>query len=84
MHLLHLFWQTGWLGICRLLPKSGIALRLSGCMAAAQGGNTGLVGGSVPVFDEIILSVAKLNHIQSMDAVSLPVLMSPLGMVGTV
>ena len=36
-----------------------------------QGGNTGLVGGSVPVFDEIILSTAKLNEIKSMDGVCL-------------
>ncbi|XP_003743667.1 D-2-hydroxyglutarate dehydrogenase, mitochondrial [Galendromus occidentalis] len=28
-----------------------------------QGGNTGLVGGSVPVFDEIVLSTHKLNRI---------------------
>ena len=35
-----------------------------------QGGNTGLVGGSVPVFDEIILSVANLNKIRSFDNIS--------------
>lgn len=35
-----------------------------------QGGNTGLVGGSVPVFDEIILSVANLNQIRHFDPVS--------------
>jgi len=28
-----------------------------------QGGNTGLVGGSVPVFDEIVLSTKSLNKI---------------------
>ena len=28
-----------------------------------QGGNTGLVGGSVPVFDEIIISTALMNKI---------------------
>lgn len=28
-----------------------------------QGGNTGLVGGSIPVFDELIISTRKLNHI---------------------
>lgn len=28
-----------------------------------QGGNTGLVGGSVPVFDEIIISTALMNTI---------------------
>lgn len=35
-----------------------------------QGGNTGLVGGSVPVFDEIILSTAVMNRIISFDKVS--------------
>nr|XP_028586784.1 D-2-hydroxyglutarate dehydrogenase, mitochondrial isoform X2 [Podarcis muralis] len=35
-----------------------------------QGGNTGLVGGSVPVFDEIILSTALMNQIISFDDVS--------------
>lgn len=35
-----------------------------------QGGNTGLVGGSVPVFDEIVLSLAQLNKIREFDAVS--------------
>ncbi|KAJ3075057.1 hypothetical protein HDU98_009345 [Podochytrium sp. JEL0797] len=32
-----------------------------------QGGNTGLVGGSVPVFDEIVLSMSNMNQIQSFD-----------------
>lgn len=35
-----------------------------------QGGNTGLVGGSNPIFDEIIISVANLNKIRSFDSVS--------------
>ncbi|XP_035276490.1 D-2-hydroxyglutarate dehydrogenase, mitochondrial isoform X1 [Anguilla anguilla] len=35
-----------------------------------QGGNTGLVGGSVPVFDEIILSTALMNRVLSFDRVS--------------
>ncbi|RUP08311.1 hypothetical protein BC936DRAFT_140139, partial [Jimgerdemannia flammicorona] len=35
-----------------------------------QGGNTGLVGGSVPVFDEIIISTQGMNKIRSFDAVS--------------
>lgn len=32
-----------------------------------QGGNTGLVGGSVPLFDEVILSLSSLNSIESFD-----------------
>ncbi|KAI5612664.1 D-2-hydroxyglutarate dehydrogenase, mitochondrial isoform X1, partial [Silurus asotus] len=35
-----------------------------------QGGNTGLVGGSVPVFDEIILSTALMNKILAFDGLS--------------
>lgn len=35
-----------------------------------QGGNTGLVGGSVPVFDEIVISLERVNNIRSFDAVS--------------
>ncbi|CAD7931879.1 unnamed protein product [Amoebophrya sp. A120] len=32
-----------------------------------QGGNTGLVGGAIPVFDEIILSLELMNKIVSID-----------------
>ena len=35
-----------------------------------QGGNTGLVGGSVPVFDEIVLSTSRMNKILEFDEVS--------------
>ncbi|XP_076807099.1 D-2-hydroxyglutarate dehydrogenase, mitochondrial-like [Clavelina lepadiformis] len=35
-----------------------------------QGGNTGLVGGSVPVFDEVILSTQRMNKIISIDPIS--------------
>ncbi|KAG6878430.1 hypothetical protein C0993_007031 [Termitomyces sp. T159_Od127] len=35
-----------------------------------QGGNTGLVGGSVPTRDELILSLANMNRIRSFDPVS--------------
>lgn len=35
-----------------------------------QGGNTGLVGGSVPVFDEIILSTQLMNQIYHIDETS--------------
>lgn len=35
-----------------------------------QGGNTGLVGGSVPVFDEIVLSTALMTDIISIDDIS--------------
>lgn len=32
-----------------------------------QGGNTGLVGGSVPVFDEIIVNTSLMNKVISVD-----------------
>ena len=35
-----------------------------------QGGNSGLVGGSVPVFDEIVISTSRMNTIRSFDEVS--------------
>lgn len=35
-----------------------------------QGGNSGLVGGSVPVFDEIVVSTSRMNRIRSFDEVS--------------
>lgn len=35
-----------------------------------QGGNTGLVGGSVPVFDEIVVSMNSMNKIESIDEYS--------------
>ncbi|KAI9360828.1 hypothetical protein DFJ73DRAFT_957126 [Zopfochytrium polystomum] len=41
-----------------------------GIAVVPQGGNTGLVGGSVPVFDEVVLSTSSMNSIQSFDEVS--------------
>lgn len=35
-----------------------------------QGGNTGLVGGSVPVFDEILVSTALMDQVLTFDNVS--------------
>jgi FAD/FMN-containing dehydrogenase len=35
-----------------------------------QGGNTGLVGGSVPVDNEVILSLSNLNKVRSYDPIS--------------
>ncbi|XP_024970446.1 D-2-hydroxyglutarate dehydrogenase, mitochondrial isoform X3 [Cynara cardunculus var. scolymus] len=43
----------------------------SRCLAVVpQGGNTGLVGGSVPVFDEVIINTRRMNRIISFDKVS--------------
>lgn len=35
-----------------------------------QGGNTGLVGGSIPIFDEVIVNLANMNNIRQFDEVS--------------
>lgn len=35
-----------------------------------QGGNTGLVGGGVPVRDEVVLNLGSMNKIRSFDSVS--------------
>jgi FAD/FMN-containing dehydrogenase len=35
-----------------------------------QGGNSGLVGGSVPVFDEIVISTSRMDRIRSFDDVT--------------
>ncbi|KAF5337329.1 hypothetical protein D9611_003319 [Ephemerocybe angulata] len=35
-----------------------------------QGGNTGLVGGSVPIKDEVVLSLSNMNKIRSFDPIS--------------
>ncbi|KAJ8918438.1 hypothetical protein NQ315_008135 [Exocentrus adspersus] len=57
---------------CVLKPKT--TEEVSGILAfcnerriavCPQGGNTGLVGGSVPVFDEVVLSTALMNEIIS-------------------
>ncbi|TFK76952.1 FAD-binding domain-containing protein [Pluteus cervinus] len=35
-----------------------------------QGGNTGLVGGSIPLKDELVLSLANMNKVRSFDPIS--------------
>lgn len=41
-----------------------------GLAIVPQGGNTGLVGGSNPIHDELVLSLSNLNEIRSFDPVS--------------
>ena len=36
----------------------------------SQGGNTGLVGGSVPVFDEVVVSTELMTNIETVDTSS--------------
>ncbi|KAM3584532.1 D-lactate ferricytochrome c oxidoreductase [Umbelopsis sp. WA50703] len=82
-------WMNKYRGKSRLVLKPKTTQQVSdilkycndqGLAVVPQGGNTGLVGGSVPVFDEIVLSTANLNSIRSFDAVS-GVLVSDSGCV---
>lgn len=41
-----------------------------GIAVVPQGGNTSLVGGSVPVYDEVIVSLKRMNQIKQFDPVS--------------
>jgi FAD/FMN-containing dehydrogenase len=47
-----------------------LACRKLGLALVPQGGNTGLVGGSVPRDGEVVLSLSRLNGIESFDAAS--------------
>ncbi|ONM52019.1 probable D-2-hydroxyglutarate dehydrogenase, mitochondrial-like isoform X2 [Zea mays] len=75
--------NVDWMGKYRgasqlvLLPKTTteVSKILSYCntkrlAVVPQGGNTGLVGGSVPVFDEVIVGLAGMNKIISFDNVN--------------
>ncbi|XP_078616343.1 D-2-hydroxyglutarate dehydrogenase, mitochondrial-like [Branchiostoma floridae x Branchiostoma japonicum] len=75
--------NVDWSGTCRgdgqvlLRPKtteevSAILRYCNGRRLAVvpQGGNTGLVGGSVPVFDEVIISLSLMDKIISLDEIS--------------
>ncbi|XP_012158772.1 D-2-hydroxyglutarate dehydrogenase, mitochondrial-like isoform X1 [Ceratitis capitata] len=72
------FWHSV-RGNSKLMLKPGSAEEISAILKhcnerklaiCPQGGNTGVVGGSVPVFDEIILSLGRLNKIQNIDEIT--------------
>ena len=72
-------WQSRWIGQSKvaLLPQSTeqVSELLKYCnerklAVVPQAGNTGQVGGSVPVFDEVILNVKKMNNILDFDDVN--------------
>ncbi|TPX09068.1 uncharacterized protein E0L32_001670 [Thyridium curvatum] len=69
-------WMNKYRGQSRLLLKPATTEEVSKILkycndrklaVVPQGGNTGLVGGSVPVFDEIILNLSRMNRIESFD-----------------
>ncbi|KAI9901873.1 hypothetical protein N3K66_003690 [Trichothecium roseum] len=72
-------WMRKYRGQTRLVLKPGSTEDVSRILkycndnmlaVVPQGGNTGLVGGSVPVFDEIVINMGRLNKIHSFDEVS--------------
>ncbi|KAH8176194.1 FAD binding domain-containing protein [Sarocladium implicatum] len=72
-------WMHKYRGSSRLVVKPGSTEEVSKVLkycndnllaVVPQGGNTGLVGGSVPVFDEIVISMSRMNTIHSFDEVS--------------
>ncbi|KAJ3348443.1 hypothetical protein HDU83_001329 [Entophlyctis luteolus] len=69
-------WMRKYRGVSRLVLKPKTTSQVSRILKHAndrslavvtQGGNTGLVGGSVPVHDEIVLSTAGMDQIVSFD-----------------
>ncbi|KAG5963614.1 hypothetical protein E4U58_003518 [Claviceps cyperi] len=69
-------WMHKYKGQCRLVLKPGSTEHVSKILrycnehklaVVPQGGNTGLVGGSIPVFDEIVIHMGRMNQIHSFD-----------------
>lgn len=72
-------WLRKYRGHCKLVLKPGSTEEVSKILkycndnmlaVVPQGGNTGLVGGSVPIFDEIVINTSRMNQIRSFDDVS--------------
>lgn len=72
-------WMRRFVGKSRLALKPRTTAHVSSIMrycsqhqlaVVPQGGNTGLVGGSVPVFDEIVLCLSAMDKIEALDASS--------------
>ncbi|TVY27028.1 putative D-lactate dehydrogenase, mitochondrial [Lachnellula hyalina] len=72
-------WMRKYRGHTKLVLKPGSTEEVSKVLkycndnmlaVVPQGGNSGLVGGSVPVFDEIVITMSRMNQIRSFDEVS--------------
>lgn len=75
----NLDWMRKYRGHCSLVLKPASTDEVSQVLkycndnmlaVVPQGGNTGLVGGSVPVFDEIVINTSRMNQVRSFDEVS--------------
>ncbi len=75
-------WTGHWVGRTRAVVRPAdteqVAAVLRVCHRAGvavvpQGGNTGLVGGSVPMEGEVVLSTARLTRIEQVDPVGLTI-----------
>lgn len=71
-------WMMKYAGACPLVLRPRNTAEVSAVLAhcherrlavVPQGGNTGLVGGSVPVFDEVVLSLSRMNTVEGFDEV---------------
>ena len=72
-------WMRKYKGHTKLVLKPGSTEEVSKVLkycndnalaVVPQGGNSGLVGGSVPVYDEIVINTSRMNNIRSFDEVS--------------
>ena len=72
-------WMKKYRGQTKLVVKPGSTEEVSKVLkycndnmlaVVPQGGNTGLVGGSVPVFDEVVINTSRMNNIRSFDETS--------------
>lgn len=70
-------WTGRWRGTARLAVRPGLTREVvdvvRACAAAdaplvPQGGNTGLVGGSVPMAGEVVLSLSRLTSLEPVDS----------------
>jgi len=72
-------WMGKYFGHSKLVLKPKTTAEVSAIMkhcyarklaVVPQGGNTGLVGGSVPANDEVVLSLANMSNVRSFDSMS--------------
>ena len=71
-------WMRKWSGKCKLVLRPTSTEQVSAILkhcnerslaVVPQGGNTGLVGGSIPIHDEIVLSLGKMNKVIDLNSV---------------